>query len=227
MISDISMNEPIRIVLLDDHQLFREGLVRLLATEPGFIVVGHFSTVDELLAAMANETLDIILLDYDLGTEVATNFLACVSVLKPAPRILMVTAGMTEEAKREALAAGVLDVVLKHCGPRHLIDAIRRAAQAKATRDFGSLAQALSLRAKNERGVAVQERPLTTRQSKALRGILDGLANKEIAERMNISVSSVKAIVQELFSKAGVRTRGQLVRVTFEKHSSDWIGKND
>ena len=64
------------------------------------------------------------------------------------------------------------------------------------------------------------------RQFKALRGILDGLANKEIAEKMNISVSSVKAIVQELFCKAGVRTRSQLVRVTFEKHSGDWIGKN-
>ena len=127
------MKEAIRIALLDDHQLFREGLVRLLAAEPGFIVVGHFSTIDEALAAMARETLDIILLDYDLGTEVAKNFLACVSVLKPTPRILMVTAGMTEEARREALALGVLDVVLKHSGPRDLIDAIRRAAQAKAT----------------------------------------------------------------------------------------------
>jgi DNA-binding NarL/FixJ family response regulator len=221
------MKEAIRIALLDDHQLFREGLVRLLATEPGFVVVGHFSTIDVTLAAMARETVDIILLDYDLGTEVATNFLACVSVLKPTPRILMVTAGMTEEAKREALAAGVVDVALKHSGPRTLIDTIRRAAQAKETPDLESLVRALSLRAKEERGVVVHERLLTTRQWKALRGILDGLANKEIAERMNISVSSVKAIVQELFSKAGVRTRSQLVRVTFEKHSADWIGKND
>jgi two-component system, NarL family, nitrate/nitrite response regulator NarL len=221
------VKEVIRIALLDDHQLFREGLVRLLATEPGFIVVGHFSTIDEALAAMARETLDIILLDYDLGTEVATNFLACVIMLKPTPRILMVTAGMTEEAKCEALAMGVLDVILKHSGPRHLIDAIRRAAKAKATPDLESLVQALPLRAKEERGVAARERPLTMRQFKALRGILDGLANKEIAEKMNISVSSVKAIVQELFCKAGVRTRSQLVRVTFEKHSGDWIGKNN
>jgi DNA-binding NarL/FixJ family response regulator len=220
------MKEAIRIALLDDHQLFREGLVRLLATEPGFIVVGHFSTIDEALAAMARETLDIILLDYDLGTEVGTNFLACVSVLKPTPRILMVTAGMTEEAKREALAVGVLDVVLKHSGPRHLIDAIRRAAKARAAPDLESSVQARSSRAREER-VAVHERPLTVRQLKALRGILDGLANKEIAEKMNISVSSAKAIVQELFYKAGVRTRSHLVRVTFEKHSADWIGKND
>jgi two-component system nitrate/nitrite response regulator NarL len=221
------MKEAIRIALIDDHQLFREGLVRLLVTEPGFIVVGHFSTIDEALAAIAHETIDIILLDYDLGTEVATNFLACVSVLKPTPRILMVTAGMTEEAKRDAFAVGVMGVVLKHSGPRYLIDAIRSAAQAKATPDHESLVQAQSLRAKEEHGVAVRERPLTTRQFKALRGILDGLANKEIAEKMNISVSSVKAIVQELFSKAGVRTRSQLVCVTFEKHSRDWIRREN
>jgi two-component system, NarL family, nitrate/nitrite response regulator NarL len=227
MNGNISMNEVVRIALLDDHQLFREGLVRLLATEPGFVVVGHFSTIDEALAAMARETLDIILLDYDLGTEVATNFLACLSVLKPIPRILMVTAGMTEEAKREALAVGVLDVVLKHSGPRHLIDSIRRATKAKAALELESLVQTVSLRAKEEGGVAIQERPLTIRQFKALRGILDGLANKEIADKMNISVSSVKAIVQELFCKAGVRTRSQLVRVTFEKHAADWIGRNN
>jgi len=218
------MKEAIRIAVLDDHQLFREGLVRLLATEPGFVVVGHFSTIDEALAAMTRETLDVILLDYDLGTEVANNFLACVSVLKPTPRILMVTAGMTEQARREAFALGALEVVLKHRGPRDLIDAIHRAAKAKATPEHKSLVQARPLRAEEEHGIA---RPLTTRQFKALRGILDGLANKEIAEKMNISVSSVKAIVQELFSKAGVHTRSQLVRVTFEKHSGDWIGKND
>lgn len=75
-------NEVIRIALLDDHQLFREGLVRLLATEPGFLVVGHFSTIDEALGAIARERVDIVLLDYDLGTEMATDFLACLSVFK-------------------------------------------------------------------------------------------------------------------------------------------------
>jgi two-component system, NarL family, nitrate/nitrite response regulator NarL len=54
-------------------------------------------------------------------------------------------------------------------------------------------------------------------------GILDGLANKEIARNLNISETSVMAVVQELFRKAGVRTRSQLVRIAIEKHSSDWL----
>jgi DNA-binding NarL/FixJ family response regulator len=56
-----------------------------------------------------------------------------------------------------------------------------------------------------------------------LRGILDGLTNKEIASRMNSSETGVKATIQELFHKAGVRTRSQLVRIAIEKHSSDWL----
>lgn len=134
---------------------------------------------------------------------------------------------MIEEAKREGLAVGVLDVVHKHSGPRLLIDAIRRATKAQAARDGELLVQALSSRVREERGVAIPERPLSMKQFRALRGILDGLANKEIADEMNISVSLVKAIVQELFHKAGVGVRSQLVRVTFEKHTADRIGRDD
>jgi DNA-binding NarL/FixJ family response regulator len=65
--------------------------------------------------------------------------------------------------------------------------------------------------------------PLTRRQGEVLRGILDGLANKEIAWKLQASESSIKAVIQELFRKAGVRTRSQLVRIAIEKHSSDWL----
>jgi DNA-binding NarL/FixJ family response regulator len=65
--------------------------------------------------------------------------------------------------------------------------------------------------------------PLTARQSEVLRGILDGLANKEIAWKLKTSETSIKAVIQELFQKAGVRTRSQLVRIAIEKHSADWL----
>ena len=62
-------------------------------------------------------------------------------------------------------------------------------------------------------------RTLTARQREVLRGILDGLSNKEIAVAINASESSVKAVIQELFRKAGVRTRSQLVRIALEQHA--------
>jgi DNA-binding NarL/FixJ family response regulator len=64
---------------------------------------------------------------------------------------------------------------------------------------------------------------LTDRQKEVMRGILDGFTNKEIGTSLKISESSVKAVIQELFQKAGVRTRSQLVRIVIEKHSADWL----
>ena len=221
------MGDPIRILLVDDHALFREGLARLLHSEPGFSVDGHCASIDDALVVLSRISVDIILLDYDLGNEVGTNIFASVAVLKPAPRVLLVTAGMTEKDTCDALTAGAMGVVLKHSGPKYLIEAIRRAVGKDAQEDTESWIRVLSSRIDEARIVSFQERPLTRRQSKALHGILDGLGNREIAEKMNVSESSVKAIVQELFDKAGVRTRSQLVRVTIEKHSGDWLRDND
>jgi two-component system, NarL family, nitrate/nitrite response regulator NarL len=214
---------PIRILLLDDHELFRDGLARLLDSEPGLIVSGSCATIDQALAVLSSVPVDIVLLDYDLGNEAGTQLLACMSVLQSPPRILLVTAGMTEGATRDALAAGAVGLVLKHSGPRYLIDAIRKAMTGELQRDTEALLQSLPVHAERHETGVLGDRPLTRRQTTALRGILDGLSNKEIAEQMKTSESSVKAILQELFHKAGVRTRSQLVRVAIEKHSSDWL----
>jgi len=222
------MSGPIRIVLLDDHGLFREGLARLVNSEPDFSVVGHCASIDEAISILARQPVDLMLVDYDLGEEEGTNILANLAVLKPAPRILIVTAGMPKRAIREALDAGALGVVLKHSGPQRLIDAIRAAVVQNAVEQNTDATteeplENLSPRLSDGRVNSIQERPLTKRQSNALHAILDGLSNREIAARLNMSESSVKAVVQELFDKAGVRTRSQLVRVAIEKHTQDWI----
>ena len=66
-------------------------------------------------------------------------------------------------------------------------------------------------------------RSLSERQHQVLRNIFDGLTNKEIATKLHISETSIKATIQELFNKAGVRTRSQLVRIAIEKYSTDWL----
>jgi two-component system nitrate/nitrite response regulator NarL len=220
------MDNPVRIVLLDDHTLFREGLARLLDSEPGLSVIGQCDRIDNALAIIAREPVDLILLDYDLGDEVGTNILASLAVLKAAPRTLIVTAGMTPKSMREAVAAGAVGVVLKHSGPQSLMSAIWNAVRGDGV---GKRRMTLpnSLPGSVQRKLtSIRDRPLTLRQSKALHAILDGLGNREIASELNMSESSVKAVIQELFDKSGVRTRSQLVRVAIEKHSTDWIGKN-
>jgi len=214
---------PIRILLVDDHSLFREGLARLLGSEPGLAVIGHCASIDDALSLVGSQPLDVVLLDYDLGIELGTEFLRAITVLQNPPRILLVTAGMPEKAIRDALAAGAVNIVLKHSGPRHLIDSIRKAVTQDIHAEHETILQALDRQTDVPYPGALGDRPLTKRQSTALQGILNGLSNKEIANLMTISEGSVKAILQELFHKAGVRTRSQLVRVAIERHSADWI----
>jgi len=219
----IVASAPISVLILDDHSLFREVVARLLDAEEGISVCGQCAAVEEAVAILSSERVDVILLDYDLGTELGTEFLKSLRLFKETPRILMVTAGMTEGAKREALSAGAAGIVLKHSPPEILIEAIRKTASEDAPSHSNSQAKGYA-ESRHNPVILLRERHLTSRQSAVLRGILDGLGNRAIGETINASESAVKAVIQELFQKAGVRSRSQLVRIAFEKHSRDWIG---
>jgi DNA-binding NarL/FixJ family response regulator len=132
----------------------------------------------------------------------------------------MVTAGMSASATLSAVNAGVAGIVLKHSDPRYLIEAIRQVSSGETWWDPGILRSAT---ASGAAGSPANVRSLTDRQRQVLRSILDGLTNKEIAARIEVSETSVKASIQELFSKAGVKTRSQLVRVAIERYSLEWL----
>jgi DNA-binding NarL/FixJ family response regulator len=216
------MTERVRILLIDDHTLFRESLVRLLETQPEFEVVARCATVAEGHQALADADVDVVLLDYDLGDEVGTDLLARIGVREGRTKVIMVTARMGASATLDAVNAGVAGIVLKHSDPRHLIEAIHNVAAGETWWDSGIL-RAVTAGGTGQDSSAGSARSLTERQRLVLRSILDGLTNKEIAARMQASETAVKAAIQELFSKAGVRTRSQLVRVAIERYSLEWL----
>ena len=217
------MKNPIRILLIDDHTLFRESLVRLLAVEPGFLIVAHCASVTEGIALLRSTEIDVVLLDYDLGEEVGTDLLHELRTFKSAVKILMVTAGMRDSVTLDVLSAGVSGIILKHSGPSMLIEAIKKVAHGEMWLDSGAIRSLIAGRdRKTDASQSVQS--LTERQCEVLHGILDGLTNKEIAAKLQVSESSIKAVIQELFHKAGARTRSQLVRIAIEKHSKNWLG---
>lgn len=217
------MNNLVRILLIDDHTLFRESLVRLLEAEPGVQVVGHCATVKQALQLLNKIVVDVVLLDYDLGEEFGTDLLRELHAHSSGMKVLMVTAGMRDSVTRAVLSMGASGVVLKHSGPRQLVEAIHKVAKGEIWLDTSILRSLIANTTENPEFVHAV-RVLTERQRQVLRSILDGLTNKEIASRLQVSETSVKAVIQELFSKAGVRTRSQLVRVAIEKHSVDWLG---
>jgi two-component system, NarL family, nitrate/nitrite response regulator NarL len=215
------MNE-IRILMVDDHILFREGLSRLLEMAPGLRIVGQCSTTMETISALSKTPADVVLLDYDLGSERGSSLLAEIKSLQQDARVLMVTAGMSDAATLQVMKAGAAGIFHKHSSPDQLVAAIHQVTNNSVWLDSGAI-QAL-IAARNVQTEHIEHtRPLTLRQREVLRGILDGLTNKEIAWNLKVSETSIKAVIQELFRKAGVRTRSQLVRIAIEKHTSDWL----
>jgi DNA-binding NarL/FixJ family response regulator len=212
----------IRILMVDDHSLFRESLGRLLGSAPEFRVVAQCSTIAEAVSALSETHVDVVLLDYDLGEQQGTKLISELRNIKSEARVLMVTAGMSDAVTRQVLEDGVSGVFLKHSSPDQLVAAIQQVAKGEIWLDKGAM-RSLVIHKKSQAERSGQSQSLTLRQSDVLRGILDGLTNKEIAWKLKSSESAIKAVIQELFHKAGVRTRSQLVRIAIEKHSSDWL----
>lgn len=207
---------------MDDHSLFRESLSRLLEAEPDFRIAGTCATVGEALDTLAGDPVDVVLLDYDLGDEQGTVFLEEAKRRGFAGRILMVTAGMSDAGTLRVFEYGTAGVFLKHSPPAQLIEAIHKVANGEMWLDSRAISSLVA-------GAAVkseEQQPgesLNIRERAVLKSVFEGLTNKEIAARMQISESSVKAALQQLFDKTGVRTRSQLVRIALEKHARDWL----
>jgi DNA-binding NarL/FixJ family response regulator len=210
------MEKNIRLLLVDDHVLFREGLARLLAAESGLELAGHFSSAADALEAEALPWVDVVLLDFDLGEKRGLQFIRESRSRGFKGKILMVTAGMSETDALLALEGGASGIFLKHNPPAELTTAIHRVASGEPWLDTNSL-NSLVGAASNQ----MKPHPpsfLNPREQAVLKGVFEGLTNKEIGAQMAISESYVKALLQQLFAKTGVRTRSQLVRVALEKH---------
>ena len=209
---------PIRILLVDDHALFREGLARLLGAEDDFAVTAHCGSAAEGLQTLASTGVDVVLLDVDLGKERGVDFLVEARRQGFEGPVLVVTAGMTDSEAALLIARGAAGIFLKQDSAQLLAHGIRTVAEGRAWIDQRHLASLVGAGQARKTG---EPRGLTERERDVLRGVFDGLANKEIASRLRVSESAVKAVLQQLFHKTGVRTRGQLVRVALERYARD------
>jgi two-component system, NarL family, nitrate/nitrite response regulator NarL len=209
--------KSVRVLLVDDHALFRESVARFLNSEAGFDVVAHCGSGTEALQIIkSSSVIDIILLDLDLGQETGAEFLDGLRNVKFAGKILLVTADVSDSEVPALIRKGVSGVFMKHESPALLIQAIRETMNGKATFGQDLLRRALE---KTDAYNANQGRSkLTEREKRVLSFVFEGLANKQIAAQLHISETTVKACLQQLFGKTGVRTRSQLVRVALEQY---------
>ncbi len=208
-----------RLLLLDDHTLFRAMLSRLLGTDSDFQVVADCSSIPEALKILAREPIDLVLLDFDLGKrETGFQFIQQARTAGYASRIFIVTAGMSDADYVTALGLGICGLFLKHSSPELLVEAIHKVMAGQTWIDqrcIQGLANAIA-----NPSAAPRQNELTDREKQVLKGVFTGLSNKEISTQLSISEASVKSALQQLFTKTGVRTRSQLVRVALEEYGN-------
>ncbi len=205
--------QSISLFVVDDHALFREGLLRLLENDPQLNVVGSASSVESSLEQLQNAKVDVLIVDYDLGAETAVTLVRQLRNKGFSARVLVVTAGLPNADAVELIKLGVSGIFLKKDPPEALHRNIREVAAGKVLIDQSYLQLLVASATDNKEGSI----RLTDRDKQVIRGVLEGLSNKEIAANLAISETAVKASLQQIFAKTGVRTRSQLVRVALEQ----------
>ena len=204
------MNQLIRLLIADDHILFRDGLTSLLRDEPDLEVLGQAGTGEEALCQIRQHQPDVVLLDISMpvlsGLEVASQINAELSTIK----ILMLTIHEEENFFFEALRAGAHGYVLKGARSEELMNAIRIVYSGETYLPpslAGSLVQDFLSR---------QFRPplddsLTSREYDVLTLIAKGLTNRQIAEKLSLSLSTIKTHRAHIYQKLNLNDRASLV----------------
>jgi len=222
-VSEAAVNEPIgekriRLVLVDDQALFRGSLGRYLAAQPGLDLAGECGSGAEALDLLRDSPADLVLLDFDSGTERCEELISALRGAGYRGHFLILDGGLDAEDPMVALRLGVTGIFRKSQGPERLVQAIRLVANGAVWMENSVFQTLIGQLGEPEPVFENQEAAslLKDREEKVLLGILGGLSNRKIGDKIGLSEGSVKAVVQQLFYKAGVRTRSQLVRVALE-----------
>jgi len=210
--------KSIQILLLDDHALFREGVARLLGGS-GF-EIASLGSVEEALRTIKQRSVDIVLLEFYLGDCNGKEFLRLARQRGFTGKVLLVTAGIDEENAADLIRAGISGIFMKHDSPGLLAEAVRHVVGGGVWFKQEQLQSAVA--AQSQISAQSQNQRFTEREQLVLSYLFEGFTNQRIAERIGVSSSSVKATMQQLFSKTGVRTRSQLVRIVLEQYK-DWL----
>jgi DNA-binding NarL/FixJ family response regulator len=202
----------IRILLVDDQAMFREGLRTLLATQPDFEVVGEAANGEEALRLCSSERPEIVLMDLRMPILDGVAATRRIHAAHPDTRVIVLTTFDDDEDIFEGLRAGAVGYLLKDAGSPKLFEAVRATARgesflqpsvaARVVAEFARLAGQAS------RAAALVE-PLSDRELDVLRLVAQGASNKEIAGALFIAEGTVKNHLTNIFSKLDVRDRTQ------------------
>ncbi len=211
------MNASIRVLIVDDQRMFRDGIRSRIENEPGIEVVGEAASAEETMTEIRKQRPDIVTLDIRLrdvsGIEVARQ----IRQEWPDLKILVLTGYDFDQYVRASARAGIDGYLLKDAPQEDLIQALRQIAQGGAVLppDIASKV----MKTYSEVPVAGRERrteEVTVREIEVLELLFQGLRNTEVGERLSISARTVEAHVRSIFGKLGAQSRTEAVRIAVE-----------
>ena len=206
------MSECIRVLIVDDHEMVREGLVARLQTAPDLELIGQVSDGDYAVAFCASQCPDVILMDLEMPRMDGITAATRIRERCPTARIIALTSFSEDERVQAALAAGVTGYLLKNVPARQLVDAIREAHVGRLTL-APEAAQVLIQASVRSQGVGFD---LTERELEVLARMVDGLTNAQIAQALAISLSTAKFHVSTILSKLNVGSRTEAVSLALK-----------
>jgi two-component system, NarL family, nitrate/nitrite response regulator NarL len=206
-------NHSIRIIIADDHAIFRDGLRRLLATQEDFHVIGEASDGKEAIALTQSLKPDVLLLDLAMPRVPGMEVLRELSKQETPVRTILLTAAIQPFAVTSALQLGARGIVLKASPPEMLLKSIRSVHEGQ----FWVGSEPVSTWARAGQG-GTSGFGLTSREIEIISAIKQGSSNREIASQLAISEETVKRHLSNIYAKLGVSSRLELAVLASEQH---------
>ena len=214
---------PIRILLADDHTMFRQGLKEMLTTGESIEVVGEAENGEEAVALAEKLKPDVVVLDVEMPVMGAAEAMEGLRRISPRPRILIVTMYDNARMVRDLLSRGASAYLVKSASLDELLAAVRATAASPAGTDDRNVILAVP-RSTLERVEKGSEGEPSERELEILRGAARGLSNRQIAASLSISEATVKRHLANVYAKVKVRSRGEAVRKALRQ---GWITTYD
>lgn len=208
------MPEKIRIIVIDDHPLFREGVSYTLQAQADFLVVAQGENLDDAVRLARECVPDVMLLDLNIPGG-GINAVAAIAAAAPSVRVIMLTASTDEDDLAAAMRAGAKGYILKGVAARELVGIVRSvwAGQGYVA---PALAAGLLSRPATHQATIDPLAALTEREREVLDCVAAGLSNKEVGARLHLSEKTVKHYMTIIMEKLGVRNRVEAALIVRE-----------
>ncbi|MCZ7602861.1 MAG: response regulator transcription factor [Melioribacteraceae bacterium] len=205
-----------RIILVDDHELIREGLKKVIAKESDIDVIGEAQNADEMFELLSKNKIDIVILDITLPGRSGLDLISEIKTHYPDTRILILSMHPEDRFAVRALRAGAFGFITKGTASKILIEALRKIADGRKY-ITPTLAEHLALELDVDHDKPLHEN-LSNREFEVMRLIAEGKSVSEIAEMLFISVNTVTSYRSRIMEKMKMKTNAEIIRYAIEQN---------